>query len=65
MKNNSLEKEKNRVSLNGNLSDSAHDFERDLYKLINAYANAGLNKKDLIHKMERVTQSCIFSSQYN
>jgi hypothetical protein len=40
------------------VSGSASDFERELYKLINAYVSAGLKKPDLVHKMEYVTQSC-------
>ena len=42
----------------GDVSGSASDFERELYKLINAYVSAGLKKPDLVHKMEYVTQSC-------
>jgi hypothetical protein len=42
----------------GDVSGSASDFERELYKLINAYVSAGLKKPDLINKMEYVTQSC-------
>ena len=37
---------------------SASDFERDLYKLINAYFKAGLKKPDVVKTMEYVTQSC-------
>lgn len=41
-----------------NISGSASDFEKDLYKLINAYVDAGLSKVNLVLKMEYVTQSC-------
>lgn len=34
------------------------DFEKELFKLINKYVNDGLNKSDLLRKMEYVTQSC-------
>ena len=40
------------------VSGSASDFEMELYKLINLYVDAGLNKPDLVAKMEYVTQSC-------
>ncbi len=38
--------------------NTATDFEKDLYKLINKYVSNGLKKKDIINKMEYVTQSC-------
>ena len=36
-------------------------FEVELFKLINNYMNLGLNKKDLVHKMEYVIKSCELS----
>ena len=41
-----------------NVSGSASDFEKDLYKLINSYVDAGLKKPDLVHKMVYVTETC-------
>lgn len=43
---------------NPDVSGSASDFERELYKLINAYVSAGLKKPDLVHKIEYVAESC-------
>ena len=40
------------------VSGNANDFEKELLKLINAYATAGLSKTDLVHKMQYVTKSC-------
>lgn len=40
------------------VSGSASDFEKQLYKLINDYVKAGLKKSDLVSKLEYVTQSC-------
>lgn len=40
------------------VSGSANDFEKELFKLINAYVTAGLSKPDLVHKMQYVTKSC-------
>lgn len=40
------------------VSGSAIDFERDLLTLINKYADKGLKKPDLIHKLEYITESC-------
>ena len=45
----------------GAVSGSASDFEKDLYKLINAYINAGLKKTYLVDKMKFVTKSCEMS----
>lgn len=42
-------------------SDSAYNFERDLYRVINQHVGKGLKKSDLVHKMEYVTQSCRMS----
>jgi hypothetical protein len=39
-------------------ADIDKEFEKELYKLINAYVSKGLNKSDLVRKMEYVTQSC-------
>ena len=47
-----------RLLPHSNISGSASDFEKDLYKLINAYVDAGLTKINLVLKMEYVTQSC-------
>jgi len=43
------------------VSGSATDFEKDLYKLINAHCKKGLKKPDLVHKMQYVTKSCELS----
>lgn len=40
------------------VSGSASDFEKQLYKLITDYVKAGLKKSDLVSKLEYVTQSC-------
>lgn len=58
MENKSTEQEQQQALRKTDVSGSASDFEKDLYKLINAYVSAGLKKPDLVHKMEYVTQSC-------
>lgn len=55
---NNFKKEENQDSKEININNNAYDFERDLYKLINQYVSAGLNKTDLVKKMEYVTHSC-------
>lgn len=52
-----IENEINPSCLN-DVSASPSYFERELYKLINIYASAGLKKPDLVTKMEYVMQSC-------
>jgi len=44
-----------------NVSGSASDFEKDLFKLINNYCKEGLQKPDLVKKMEWVLGSCKMS----
>lgn len=43
------------------VSDSASDFEKDLFKLINRYCKEGLQKPDLVKKMEWVLGNCKMS----
>ncbi len=52
------ENESKNYFVQAGVSGSAFDFEMELYKLINRYADAGLKKPDLVSKMEYVTQSC-------
>lgn len=40
------------------VDSSGENFEKELYKLINAFANSGLPKTVLVHKMQYVTKSC-------
>ena len=40
---------------------SADNFEKDLFKLINDYCKQGLEKKDLVQKMEWATGNCKMS----
>ena len=58
MKEQKLNEAQKQALRKADVSGSASDFERELYKLINAYVSAGLKKPDLVHKMEYVTQSC-------
>lgn len=41
--------------------DNETGFEKDIFKVINRYIDAGLEKPDLIKKMEWVTENCRFS----
>lgn len=43
------------------VSNNASEFEKDLYKLINAYCKKGLSKPDLMNKMQYVSKSCELS----
>lgn len=43
------------------VSGDASDFEQDLFVLINSYCKNGLEKPDLVRKMEWVTGSCKMS----
>jgi len=43
------------------VSGSANDFEKDLFKLVNDYCNQGLKKPDLVKKIEWVLGSCKMS----
>ena len=40
------------------VSGCAHQFEEDVFKLINTYCKAGLKKPDLVRKMKWITGSC-------
>jgi len=44
-----------------NVSGISSDFEKDLFKLINAYTNKGLSKFDLVSKMNWATGNCQLS----
>lgn len=43
------------------VSGSAEDFYSDLMKLINAHCSKGLNKPELVARMEYATYSCKMS----
>jgi len=44
-----------------NISSKSTVFEVELYKFINNHVKKGLSKKDLIHKMKYVLESCEMS----